>query len=55
VDWRLPMDDVALSLNIITERNLKIKRRRILKWKRSDSAVSNFQTPKYFKFNGSFL
>jgi hypothetical protein len=54
VDWRLPLDDIALSLNIITERKLKMKRIRIVTWGKTDNAC-NFRTSKSYNFNGLFL
>jgi hypothetical protein len=54
VDWKLLFDDTALSLNIITERKLKIRRIRIVTWGKSDSAC-NFRTSKSYNFNGLFL
>jgi hypothetical protein len=43
-----------LLLHIISERKLKIKRTKILRWKKSEN-VCNFQTSKSYNFNGLLL
>ena len=54
VDWKLPLDNIALSLLIIMEKKLKTKHKRIVTWRKPDTAC-NFQTTKSYNFDGLFL